>query len=110
MPELSTARLLSRAAGGATRRRSLRALGGAALAAATVGPPDYATARRKKKRKKRNGESCEVREQQRCTLDVAACKATALNECPPHLDCGFALACCESCDATGLLACVLGVA
>ena len=116
MPELMHERLLQRTAAAVTRRRSLRALGGAALAAPTVALPDRAAARNRKKKRKRKGKgtvkgpTCEARELQRCTLDAEACKATALAECPAPGTCGFALSCCETCDATGFLACLLGFA
>lgn len=104
MPTLFFTHLTRRAAAEMTRRHSLRALGGAALAATVIRQPQRTTARRKR------GKTCQQREQQRCQQDFAACLNVVLLNCPTPGACGASLACCETCSATGFIACAVGSA
>ncbi|MFN8662325.1 MAG: hypothetical protein U0075_10565 [Thermomicrobiales bacterium] len=99
---LQTARL--------SRRRSLLTLGGTVIAsvAATGVEPGLARKNRQKDRSGK-GADCQKKEQQRCTNDVAACKATVQPLCNADNaeECLAIQTCCEECAAAGFLACLL---
>ena len=109
MLEQITARLLPQSADGITRRNSLRAIGSAALGASAVVTPARVGARKNRRRRKQKGQSCADRERQRCAIDAAACRDTALRTCETAIECGYALTCCEECTATGFLLCIFGI-
>lgn len=92
-----------RALEGISRRRSLLTLGGAAIGA-TIARPSAIEAKKKG--------TCRKKEQQRCTNDAAACRATVLVVCqPPDSDRCLALQdCCDSCSANGFATCLNSIA
>ena len=92
-----------RALEGISRRRSLLTLGGAAVGV-TIAKPTIGEAKKKGTFKKK--------EQQRCSNDAAACRATVLVVCqPPDSDRCLALQdCCDTCSANGFATCLNSIA
>lgn len=108
-----------------SRRRTLLSLGGAVLAATTAvaAEPGYARKHKKnkhnRKRNQNNGERgnggkgnggvCLNKEQERCSNDAAACKASVQPLCNADnvAECLAIQTCCEECSAGGFITCLL---
>ena len=101
-----------------SRRRSLLSFGGAVLAATTAAAVEPGLARKRrnnnrKKNKKNGGKGnvgeCQKQEEERCSNDAAACKATVQPLCNADnvADCIAIQTCCEECSAGGYLTCIL---
>ncbi len=94
-----------------SRRRSLLTLGGAVIAATTATVEPGFAKKNKKNGRKGNGGDCKKREQQRCSSDATACKATVQLLCNvdnPDVElCLLLQTCCEECSAGGFLTCAV---